>query len=309
MKFSLTAFLLVLFTFSYAQNAAQISKPIVDDALRFKLPYRLSEPNAELEMPDELEEISGLSLTPDGNNIVAVQDEDGEVFFINKQTGEVERDYNFHKEGDYEGVEMVGNSVFVIKSNGKIYEVHNVGEDRQQTIKFTTILNKDFDVEGLGYDAKNERLLLACKEIGEETEEPILEKRIYAFDLKTRTLVAEPVYTLRLDDLLVYLENNQHIYRYQKLVEHFTEDDDKMKFACSALAVHPQTGDIYLLSSKGKMLGVLNDKGEILHIQKLDKEIHPQPEGICFDKDGTLWISNEAKNGQEAKIYRFDVRK
>ena len=277
-----------------------------EDVHPFRLHYNLNEPNATLEMPDELEEISGLSLTPDESRLVAVQDEEGEVFLINKRTGEVERDYNFHKDGDYEGVEMVGKSIFVVKSNGKIYEIHNVGEDHQQTIKFTTALNKEFDVEGLGYDAKNERLLLACKEVGEEGDEPILEKSIYAFDLKTRTLVEKPVYVLRLKDFLDYLENNKHVRRYEKMQNHFSKDPEDFGFSASAIAINPRTGHIYALSSKGKMLGVMNTAGKILHVEKLDKEIHPQPEGLCFAKDGTMYLSNEAKNGQEAVIYRFD---
>lgn len=270
----------------------------------FRLHYNLQKPVATFVMPSELEEISGLSMTPDFNKIVAIQDEDGEVFFINKKTGEVERDYNFYKEGDYEGVEMVGRSAFVVKSNGKIYEVHDIGGEHQQTIKFTTSLNKEFDVEGLGYDAKNERLLMSCKERG-DVDALSLEKSIYAFDLKTRMLVEKPVYTLRLADFLDYLKHNQHIHRYKKVVEHFSEKPDDFAFASSAIAVNPRTRDMYILSSKGKMMGVLSQEGKILHVEKLEKEIHGQPEGICFDKDGTLYISNEAKKGKPACIYTF----
>jgi len=134
-------------------------------------------PARTFELPEALKEISGLSLTPDESKLVAVQDEDGEIYVINKTTGEIERDYNFYKEGDYEGVEMVGNSAFVTKSNGKIYEVHDFGGDHQQTIKFTTPLNKAYDVEGLGYDAKNERLLMCCKAVGESSDKSTNRKK------------------------------------------------------------------------------------------------------------------------------------
>lgn len=307
MKYLLYIFLfLPVFVFCQTSVSENFTSIDTEAAHPFRLHYDLGKPDAEMKMPDDLEEISGLSLTPDESKLIAVQDEDGEVFFINKRTGEVERDYNFHKEGDYEGVEMVGPSVFIVKSNGKIYELHNVGEDHQQTIKYTTALNKEFDVEGLGYDAKNKRLLLACKEVGEEGDEPILEKSIYAFDLMTRTLIEKPVYVLRLADFLEYLEKNTHVNRHEKMQQHFSEDPDDFKFSASAIAVHPRTGDIYALSSKGKMLGVMSEAGKILHIEKLDKEIHPQPEGLCFEKNGTMYISNEAKNGKDAVIYRFD---
>lgn len=309
MRFILSFFLLLLVNFTFAQPSAPAIPPVEEGTHGFRLHYNLQAPALTLELPEVLKEISGLSLTPDESKIIAVQDEEGEIYVINKETGEVERDYNFYKEGDYEGVEMVGSSVFVTKSNGKVYEVHDFGGEHQQTIKFTTPLNKAYDVEGLGYDEKNERLLMCCKAVGEGEDEHLLEKSIYAFDLKTRCLIKKPVYTLRLKDFLHYLENNQHIHRYKKIMENFSENPEDFAFSASAISVNPRTGNIYILSSKGKMMGILSPTGEILHVEKLEKAIHCQPEGICFAKDGTMYISNEGKNGAPGRIYRFDYEK
>ena len=71
----------------------------------------------------------------------------------------------FHKDGDYEGIEIVGDKVYVIKSTGTIYEVTNPGTKEQQRKKFNSFLSKENDVEGLAYDKKNNRLLVACKGI------------------------------------------------------------------------------------------------------------------------------------------------
>lgn len=275
----------------------------------FRLNYDLENPASTFKLPKALNEISGLSLTKDGNKIVAVQDEKGKVFFINKNNGEVEKDYTFHKDGDYEGIEMVDNCIYVVKSNGNIYEIENIGEANQQTTKHETHLNKSHDVEGLGYDAKRHRLLVACKAVGEASKHPILEKNIYAFDLNTNFLEKEPAFTLHLNDFQEYLDNSDHIHRFKKIKERFSSAEENLAFASSAIAVNPRTQDIYLLSSQGKMLLVLSSEGKILHLEKLDKEIHRQPEGICFDKDGTLYISNEAKKDKNAVIYRFEYQK
>ncbi|MBK7408618.1 MAG: SdiA-regulated domain-containing protein [Saprospirales bacterium] len=78
-----------------------------------------------------------------------------------------------------------------------------------------------------------------------------------------------------------------------------------MAFAPSALAIHPLTGHLYLLSSVGKLLVVLDrETGAIIYVQKLKKSVHPQPEGICFDPDGTMYISNEGKDGN-GLIHKF----
>lgn len=295
------------------QTPKLITETSIKDTLPFRLHYNMREPDAKLILPDALKEISGLSLSPDESKLVAVQDEIGEIFFINKQTGEIERNYKFHKEGDYEGVEMVGDTIFIVKSNGKIYEVKNIGEENQETIKYETALNKAYDVEGLSYDKETHRLLLACKAVGdgEETGANIaqkdLHKKIFAFDLTTRTLVSEPIYTLSLPSVLKYLKNNTQIHRYKHIIEDFREDSKEFHFACSGIAINPVTQDLYLLSSKGKLLAVLSPEGEILHMEKLEKSIHRQPEGICFEKDGTLFVSNEGKDS-DAVIYQFEYQ-
>ena len=46
------------------------------------------------------------------------------------------------------------------------------------------------------------------------------------------------------------------------------------------------------------------DNVHMRHMVKLKKKIHEQPEGIVFAQDGTLYISNEGKDGK-AKIYKF----
>ena len=78
-------------------------------------------------------------------------------------------------------------------------------------------------------------------------------------------------------------------------------------FSPSAIAVHPKTGQMYVLSSVGKILVVLDAKGNVQKVEKLDKSEYRQPEGLCFAKDGTMYMSSEGKGGK-ARIYRFDMR-
>ena len=62
------------------------------------------------------------------------------------------------------------------------------------------------------------------------------------------------------------------------------------------------------MSSKGKARSVLvmAPSGELLSIRELDKDPFNQPEGICFEKDGTMYISTEAKGKRgKGRVYRF----
>jgi uncharacterized protein YjiK len=274
----------------------------------FQLPYDLEEPATTFKMVEELREISGLSIDDEEKYLWAVQDEKGIIYKISLENGKVVGKEKFWKDGDYEGIERVGNDFYVLKNTGTIYKVSNIGEETQSVEKFNTPLGQGNDVEGLGYDSKNNRLLLACK--GNCSINPVeihLQKAIYAFNLDSMGLDTNPVFMITFKDVRDYLNTSPAIKNLEKLTEYFQPGETEFTFGPSAVSIHPQTGDIYVLSSTKKIMVVLSSKGEILHIEKMKKSIHPQAEGLCFAKDGTLFIANEGKDGK-AKIHRFSMK-
>lgn len=272
----------------------------------FHFGYSLQDPDQSFKMPKKLKEISGLGISEDGESLVAVQDENGKLFFLNRYNGEVNMEVEFWKDGDYEGVEMVGATAWVVNSAGTLYEIKNPGAKNQEVEKYNFFLDEDNDVEGLAYDRSNKRLLLACKAKAGHEKAYKHKKGIYAFSLATKTMGEEPVYFVSLDSINSYLEKDPAIRKLEKVVEFFDPNSD-FDFSPSAIAIHPLTGDIYLTSSIGKLLLVLSPTGQIMHIEKLSKKVHPQPEGLCFDPIGTLYLSNEGK-GEDGMIYRFNYK-
>ncbi|MCB0520478.1 MAG: SdiA-regulated domain-containing protein [Lewinellaceae bacterium] len=273
-------------------------------------PYDLDEPNVSFEMPESLKEISGLSMTADGQHLAAVNDEEGKIFILDKMTGEITGEYNFWDDGDYEGIEVVGDDCWVMKSSGTLYQVKNYASKDRLVNKFRSFLNKANDIEGLAYDPVKNSLLIGCKGKAYENDDHPHEKAIYEFKLDELMVMNEPVYLLTLPDMREYLDHLQggekdHL---DKLQEIFSEQENEMIFSPSGIAVHPLTDEIYVTSSKGKMLLVLDRQGHIVYLEKLKKKIHQQPEGICFDADGTLFIANEGKDGK-AKLYKYRYRK
>ncbi len=270
-------------------------------------PYSKDEPNVTFELSEGLKEISGLSMTADGQHIAAVNDEEGKIFILDKMTGEVLNEYNFWDDGDYEGIELVGNDCWIVKSSGTLYQVKNYASKDFQVNKFKSFLNKENDIEGLAYDPTTHSLLIGCKGKAYEAEDKPNEKAIYSFSLDDLMMANKPSFLLTLPDIRLYLEHVTGEEHLETLQEIFSEEDSEMKFSPSAIAVHPLTGEIYVTSSKGKLLLVLDRQGQIVHLEKLNKSLHTQPEGICFDIDGTMFIANEGKEGK-AKIYKFRYR-
>lgn len=273
----------------------------------FKFPYVMDEPDKAFSLSGKLDEISGLSMHTDGKHLVAVQDENGLIFYIDKETGEIAEYFEFWKDGDYEGVEMVGDAIFAVKSSGTLYCIYQPGKESQEVIKHNSFLNGDNDIEGIAYDVGHNRLLLACKAKAGDGKAYKLTKAIYGFSLESQELDSLPVYTISLEEVHGYLNTDPAVRKVEKLWEFFTPDESEFGFSPSGLAIHPLTCDLYITSSVGKLLMVLSPEGQIRHIEKLKKKIHEQPEGICFDEKGGLYISNEGKGGT-AKLYYFSMR-
>lgn len=239
----------------------------------------------------ELTEISGLGATARPNEYVAIADEQGKIFIVDGMSGAIRQSVLFREKGDFEGVEMVGDRLYAVKSNGDIYEVENWADPAKMTVQeFETSLNKDDDVEGLGYDPARRALLVACK--GDPDSAYI--RKVFAWDLKTKQLSSEPVYVINpseVDALVPRIEGEKARF-----------------FSPSGIAVHPKTSEIYVISTAQKRLVTLDHAtGKIRHAVRLDKSVLPQPEGISFDNESNLLISSEGKKG-DGLILKFKMR-
>ncbi len=249
-------------------------------------PYNLNEPDRSMPMPKLLNEISGLSMSYSDKYLLAVQDESGILFVIDQATGSIKREIPFGKLGDYEGVEIVGKDVYILKNTGTLTLIKNVDQrDEQTTEPFNTELGKENDVEGLGYDAANNRLLLACK--GKAGNSPELQNRkaIYAFDLNKKALDPKPILSVGQAEVQKYLQAHAKEPRLEKVIEFFANPSE-FEFSPSSIAVHPLNGNLYLLSAVGNIFMVINFQGEVVYLEKLKGKVHQQPEGLCFDSKG-----------------------
>lgn len=246
--------------------------------------YRINEPTRTLELAKSLNEVSGLSVANGGGSLWAVHDERGTLYRISMLDGSVQQEVDLGKRGDYEAVEEAGDRVYVARSDGVLLVVDPAGKSEPEKLTFTKDVGLACDVEGLAHDAKNERLLLACKNEGWKTSRKDGKAyELFAMDLETRKVKDEPAIVIRAKDLDAHGVKGK-------------------TFAPSGLAVHPKTGELYVLSARGSMLVVLSPSGEVVRVDAIDAQLHRQPEGIAFAEDGTMYVSDEA-HGREATLF------
>ena len=245
--------------------------------------YQVNKPDTTLYLNSSLNEISGLSMAPDDEHLLAVQDEQGILFWVNKYSGKIDRQSKFGNADDYEGIEVVGQYAYISNSRGTIDKVDL--ETGEKITSFKTFLNSDHDVEGLGYLKEKHSLLIGCKSYDDKDDK---DRKVYRFDLQKDSLLEDPFYSLDREDIRIALGREKG-----------------SAFAPSAIGTSPDGNLVVLVSSPASAMICMNHSGKILSAIELSKALHRQPEGVTIDKDGVMYIANEAQGGV-AKIHVFN---
>ncbi len=237
------------------------------------------------DLPEILKEISGLAWL-DKNRFACVQDEMGKAFIYNTGTGSIEKEIPFAGPGDYEGLALAGESIWILRSDGNLFEINSLNTDKPAIKEYDTPLSAKENAEGLCFDSKNNRLLIALKEGGLLGNDS---KGIYGFDLSSKKMADDPVYTIDLKNKIF-----AELHSFKKNKKKKEKNEALMP---SAIAIHPVTGDIYITDGRNPKLLIMDHTNAIKALHPLDKNRFAQPEGITFSNSGELYISNEGVKG------------
>ena len=249
---------------------------------KFNLPYNIAKPDTFFIMPKKLKEISGIKTYGD-NHLFAVNDEKGVLYKYDFSERTIISEIDFGKKGDYEAVTRNKDLVYIAESNGNI-KVVDVGTS-EKVEEYDTPLSKRNNVEGMCFDAKNNQLIIACK--GEmEKKKSRNKKGIYTFDLSDNHFDKDP---FKVIELKAEKKSLIPINISNDLLSNLNVNSRLNSFSPSGLDIDPITSNIYIISSRGRLLAVMDSEKNMVGIYFLQKRLFGQPEGICFDEKGNIY--------------------
>ena len=256
--------------------------------------YDLKNPTQSWRLPSALVEVSGNTWV-DKNHFILIEDLHPNLYLIKLDSKKalLEKEIPFQKNEkdkfDIEDVTLVDDVVYALWSHGVLFKISN-WRSAPDVQKISTFLSKKNNAEGLCYDPVTKKLLIANKDDSGLKDEKKSSKAVYSFDMALQKLDTSP--------FLVIKEKN-----FETMV------GNKIKFNPSAIAVHPGTNDIYILSTRDtKCMAVFSRDGKLKSFQLIDENLMPQPEGICFSPEGVLYISSEGKKGEPGNLFQFDKK-
>lgn len=272
-------FLLILMSFSCVEKKVKADEN--------PLGYDLTKPK-KYSMPDLLQEISGIAFNKGDSTIVfAQQDEDGDVFRLPLGTKD-ETLTKFAGKGDYEDIAVAKGWIIMLKSNGNLFSFsinETAKEEAANVIDSKNLLPKG-EYEGMFADEATGNVYVLCKTCKEDKG------------------------TKNASGYILTLQPNGSLIKSGNFIVNASQVDQlagkkKGAFHPSALAMHPITKQWYIVSSVNKALIIADQNFKIKSVHHLSSNIFNQPEGIAFDKDGNLYISNEGSETTNGNILKF----
>lgn len=226
----------------------------------------------------KLKEISGLTWDNKRDEFLAHYDEAGKLYVLDKSTNDITTEYPFGSKGDYEDIALYDGVPYILISNGTIIRIN-----RDSTGKVTNAekvgqlpLTGTNDFETLYADTARKALIMVCKNCAMDNKSQV---SAFAFYPDSIGFVSEPVF--RIDAAKIKEIST-------KLGHHKTS-----KFQPSAAGIHPIDKKLYIISSAASQLVIADLNGNPEEVYELGEKLFPQPEGLTFKKDGTMYISNE----------------
>ncbi|HEY8166103.1 MAG TPA: SdiA-regulated domain-containing protein [Gemmatimonadaceae bacterium] len=262
-----------------AKREAQLEQRLVTAGARTDTPV------AMWMMPPELREISGLALTSDGR-LLAHDDEIGRVYVLDARRGVILKRFTLSgaPHADFEGITVAGSSIYLIASNGTLYEFREGADGASVPYRMhDTHLGHECDFEGITYQADSAWLVLPCKVVA--TKRLQNQVVIYRWKISEAALPRLSMMTIPLATVV--------------------GDNGWKTFHPSDITIDPATGNYVIVTSHERALAEITPQGQVIRSGPLPKG-HHQPEGVAVTRDGILIVSDEAtKKPAAITLYRW----
>lgn len=235
----------------------------------------------------DLAEISGLALTADGR-LFTHGDEEGRVFELDYRRGVLVKRFTIgtqRVQADFEGITVVGDMLYLLASNGKLYEFQegSNGERVEYTLH-DTHLKRACEFEGVAFDSTINSLLLACKNV--RSKGPLQDSLvIYRWRLPSGSGTRPSRLTVPLAQVI--------------------GSNGWKGLHPSDITVDPVSGNYVLVAAEERALIEITPAGALVFARPLPAGL-AHAEGVAITRDSMLLVSTEAGRQSAAiTLYRW----
>ncbi len=248
--------------------------------------YDLNHP-VKIILPTELDEISGIVYYAKDTSIFAISDATGWLYKIFPDKRKDIEKWKFGKNHDYEDLQLVDSTFYILSSNGNILSCKFYSPDSFDMKIFEFPDKGKNEFESLYFDKTSGQLNLICKNCKDDNKSSV---SVRSFNPATQSYAPDS-FTINVSSIDKQM------------------NEKKIKFRPSAATINPLTNELFIISSVNSALVIADKNGNVKKVYPLKSSIYRQPEGITFTSSGDLLISNESNKESPADILVIKLKR
>jgi hypothetical protein len=177
----------------------------------------------------------------------------------------------------------------ILESDGTLYvfPFTEATKEKVSDIKIFKDMVPKGEYESLYADNQTNQVYLLCKNCKDDKKDKTMSGSIFTYNPGKNELIPSGKFTM---DLSGMIEKEEIL---------------KTGLKASALTRDPHSGEWYILSSVNKVLVVATPDWKVKSVHRLNSSGFNQPEGLAFDNQMNLFISNEGDELSAGNILKF----
>ncbi|MBC7399421.1 MAG: SdiA-regulated family protein, partial [Mucilaginibacter sp.] len=198
----------------------------------------------------------------------------------------------FGKSGDYEDIAILNDQVVLLRSDGVFFtfQFNEVRSGEIANVQKQDKILPQGEYEGIYADEKTNQLYALCKHCDVDNTKKSCTGYIFKMDGKG-TVKQSGQFSINVKD--IEAQSGQK----------------KSAFRPSAIAKNQGTNEWYILSSVNKLIVVTDAAFKVKGVYPINPSLFIQPEGIAFDNQNNLYISNEGDKVTPGTVLKFIHKK
>jgi hypothetical protein len=248
--------------------------------------FDLQHPNSVRTLPMGVQPFSDVTLL-DSTHLIGLDQESGSLFVYDMDANSVSPFLPWDLGSKIRNISTVDSTLLLVDDAKHIHFLSAPYDAASLTT--LNLENEQFEAVSVCFHQESHRLFLMTS--NEERTEGYSSSSVYAYNLNQRKLNVQPLFSISGEDIEAFAIQNNLIAPHSDLS--IVDDTlETMNFTPSAIAVHPKTNEIYVLSRADHSLVVFNQFGEIVNFTSLDKTTFSDPSAMTFKKSGDLVITD-----------------
>ena len=247
--------------------------------------FDLTNPSTVSSFPMGVASFSDVTML-DSTHLVGIEPVNGNVVLIDLNSNSIFSQLSLGSEFQFVDISRMDSTLILLDSESKVHFLLPPYDSTSFISMNDT--KENFTTSGICFHESTKRLFLLSEV--QELEEGNISCFLYSFNLNKRQLREEPLFEINTSAIESFALNNNLPLPKNK-VSFEGDTIEGLNFNPSAIAVHPKTNEIYVLSSDDRSLVVFNQFGEVVNFTTLDANLFSKPTGMTFQDNGDLLIT------------------